>query len=166
MSKATRITQRLKTSAILLTGVVPLMLQPGILVGDLAASSHVKRMLDELPADRDPSDADVASLDALIRSLLTPHGTEETSGSGESMPADVWHVLVQARLISMVNGAVTLQGTSNPSQLSRSYLSSIIYGGEAGLGRIRVNLYILIGSEGMHQQMHKDKTRYFWKTIP
>ena len=112
MSIAERIKDRVRTAVILLTGVVPLAVQPGILAGDLAASSHVERLLDELPGDRIPTKSDHAGVDALLQALLMPRGEANADETANELPPDLWHVIEQGRLISMVTGAVTLQATT------------------------------------------------------
>lgn len=83
------IADRVRTAAILLTGVIPLALQPGPVAGEAVAARHVDRLLDERPEGEAelPDDVELqCRLISLISDAVTLRAFEV---SGQPAPRPV-----------------------------------------------------------------------------
>ena len=82
---------RIRTIALLLTGVLPLAIQPSALAGQIIASRNVDRMVAELPKP--------ISIEDLVRLLGEMAQDESESSDLDVVPGEVMAVIAQCRLI-------------------------------------------------------------------
>lgn len=92
---------RIRTIALLLSGVLPLAIQPSALAGQIAASRNVDRMVGELPKP--------ISVEELIRLLGRSGQDESEPPSPDAVPGDVMAVIVQCKLMSLMSDSAALQ---------------------------------------------------------
>jgi len=92
---------RIRTIALLISGVLPLAIQPSALAGQIAASRNVDRMVGELP--------DLISIEELVRLLSNKAQDESESSEPDVVPDDVMAVIAQCKLMSLMSDATALQ---------------------------------------------------------
>ncbi|HUF08484.1 MAG TPA: hypothetical protein VMO47_04130 [Rhodothermales bacterium] len=93
---------RIRTIALLISGVLPLAIQPSALAGQIAASRNVDRMVGELP--------NPISIEELVRLLSNKAQDESESSDSDVVPGDVIAVIAQCRLMSLMSDSAALQG--------------------------------------------------------
>ncbi|MGA7306305.1 MAG: hypothetical protein WBW88_15615 [Rhodothermales bacterium] len=91
--------QRIRTIALLLTGVLPLAAQPAALAGQLAMSRYVDRMVGDLPGK--------LSIDDLLR--LLDESSDADGRDADALGRDMISVLIQCRLLSLFSDTALLQ---------------------------------------------------------
>ena len=92
---------RIRTIALLISGVLPLAIQPSALAGQIAASRNVDRMVSELP--------DPISIEELVRVLSNKTQDESESSDSGVVPGDVMAVIAQCKLMSLMSDSAALQ---------------------------------------------------------
>jgi len=91
----------MRTVVLLLSGVLPLAIQPSALAGQIAASRNVDRMVSDLP--------EPLSIDELARLLAESTNGPSKDADTDGIPADVLAVIAQCKLMSMMSESVVLQ---------------------------------------------------------
>ncbi|HEY5564448.1 MAG TPA: hypothetical protein VIL33_02585 [Rhodothermia bacterium] len=87
--------------ALLISGVLPLAIQPSALAGQIAASRNVDRMVGELP--------DPISIEELVRLLSNKAQDGSEPSDSDVVPGDVMAVIAQCKLMSLMSDSAALQ---------------------------------------------------------
>jgi len=99
---------RIRTIALLLTGVLPLAAQPAALAGRIATSRYVDRMVGDQPGK--------LSMEDLVRLLSESDDSEAESSDAPEAGGDVMAVLIQCKLLSLFSDSALLQATDVDSK--------------------------------------------------